>query len=92
MSLYHRTLGWSTITSTTTTTTAAPNAVAAAATPEGDPAEGGRRKQDVSGDTKRYGLGSWGGQAPLPAKEGVERGSQAGGRAVGVVGAERVPG
>ena len=30
-----------------------------------------------SGDTKRYGLGSWGRQGPLPAKEVDVRGSQA---------------
>ena len=40
----------------------------------------------MSEDTKRYGLGSWGRQAPLPAKEGGDRGSQAGDRAVGAVG------
>ena len=84
-----------TITTTTTTTTAtttaadptaAPTAVAATATPEGDPAEAEQRNQDASGDTKRYGLGIWGKQAPLPAKEGGDRGSQAGDRAVGAVG------
>ena len=45
----------------------------------------------MSEDTKRYGLGSWGRQAPLPAKEGDDRESQAGDRAVGAVGAERDP-